>query len=637
MARLRKLVTAFTAGILDEAYEGRSDEQSYFIGCRELDNVWVRPQGPITRRWGTRRVTELPANDKVKLIPFKFSGIEQYVIAATHLKLSIYAAFNGLLEAELVAPWTSAQLDELEWAQIGDLMILTQQDVQIRQLKRLASSWELETFLFDTLPDATDRTEQPFFSYTSGISLNPTAGSGTIDITSSAPLFDSTWIGRYIRLHSGIVKITDLNTSSSVDAEVIGVNLGSAAETYNWSEEAFNNYRGWPRTVSFHEGRLIFGGGKSAPDQVWGSKVGLIRNFTTGTAADAGFSVSTSTGRVGEIRHLSSGAGGLEIFKRDEEGIIPSGANDPITPTSVAYRVQTRNGSSLTNIEQIEDSTVYVQRTGGSIREFLFEDVNEAYESGNLTIRAPSIFKDPVALASIRDAFNIKADFLFAINDDGTAAVLNTARANGVVAWTTVTTLGTIKSACNAGELIYLAVERVPGANFQLEVLDESMMVDAGINDSSPTPTDTYGPYPWLAFATLDVLAGGEFIAQVTAAGDGTVVLPELFSAVQIGLPFRARVKTMPVEVPNSVQLGSARRVSRVITQVIDTLGVRVNGAREMFPRAEDDNLGVQPTPYNGVFKTRLLGWSDDPRVILEQTGPYPFTIVSMALDLVVN
>ena len=33
---------------------------------------------------------------------------------------------------------------------------------------------------------------------------------------------------------------------------------------------------GYPRTVTFHQGRLYFGGSKSRPSTIWGSKVGLF-------------------------------------------------------------------------------------------------------------------------------------------------------------------------------------------------------------------------------------------------------------------------------------------------------------------------------------------------------------------------
>jgi hypothetical protein len=38
-------------------------------------------------------------------------------------------------------------------------------------------------------------------------------------------------------------------------------------------EDVWSATKGWPRSVTFHQGRLFFGGSKSRPSTIWGSKV----------------------------------------------------------------------------------------------------------------------------------------------------------------------------------------------------------------------------------------------------------------------------------------------------------------------------------------------------------------------------
>ncbi len=44
--------------------------------------------------------------------------------------------------------------------------------------------------------------------------------------------------------------------------------------------------KGWPRSVTFHEGRLYFGGSKSRPSTIWGSKIGLFFDFVPSESLD---------------------------------------------------------------------------------------------------------------------------------------------------------------------------------------------------------------------------------------------------------------------------------------------------------------------------------------------------------------
>ncbi len=51
-------------------------------------------------------------------------------------------------------------------------------------------------------------------------------------------------------------------------------------------EDVWSSTKGWPRTVTFHEGRLYFGGSKSRPSTIWGSKIGIFDEFMPTEAFD---------------------------------------------------------------------------------------------------------------------------------------------------------------------------------------------------------------------------------------------------------------------------------------------------------------------------------------------------------------
>jgi hypothetical protein len=89
--------------------------------------------------------------------------------------------------------------------------------------------------------------------------------------------------------------------------------FGSGAENV-WSVT-----RGWPRTCTFHTGRLWFGGSKSKVNSVWGSVAGDIYNFAVGTGADDDAIFDTiDTDVFNEINGIVS-AGSLQVYTKSQE------------------------------------------------------------------------------------------------------------------------------------------------------------------------------------------------------------------------------------------------------------------------------------------------------------------------------
>ena len=77
--------TSFLGGEVSTKIVGQFDREIYPTTMEELTNFIVTPQGPITRRPGTRHLGGLvlhDPNDKQQLIPFTFSDDDSYMIVA---------------------------------------------------------------------------------------------------------------------------------------------------------------------------------------------------------------------------------------------------------------------------------------------------------------------------------------------------------------------------------------------------------------------------------------------------------------------------------------------------------------------------------------------------------------------------
>jgi len=74
------VLNAFNGGELSPRMEGRNDLRPYYSGLRELTNMVVVPQGPITKRPGTYYIEDANVTTDVRLIPFEYSTTESYVV-----------------------------------------------------------------------------------------------------------------------------------------------------------------------------------------------------------------------------------------------------------------------------------------------------------------------------------------------------------------------------------------------------------------------------------------------------------------------------------------------------------------------------------------------------------------------------
>lgn len=95
-----KLLNNFTAGELSPQLDARIDLQKYDSGCQALFNMRVLPWGGVTRRSGTLFIGEVKDSSKAtRLIPFNFSTEIGYVIEMGDLYMRFYTAGARILSA----------------------------------------------------------------------------------------------------------------------------------------------------------------------------------------------------------------------------------------------------------------------------------------------------------------------------------------------------------------------------------------------------------------------------------------------------------------------------------------------------------------------------------------------------------
>ena len=125
---------------------------------------------------------------------------------------------------------------------------------------------------------------------------------------------------------------------------------------------------------------MYFGGSKSRPSTIWGSKVGLFFDFKpTELLDDDAVEATLDTNQLNSIVDIMSGRD-LQIFTTGGEHFVPQSSTNPITPLTMIFKNVSRHGSKPgTKAIPLESGTVFGQRQGKSLNEFLFSDQQLTY------------------------------------------------------------------------------------------------------------------------------------------------------------------------------------------------------------------------------------------------------------------
>ena len=277
-------------------------------------------------------------------------------------------------------------------------------------------------------------------------------------------------VNQYINVKNGfgrarLIEIVSA-TSIKVNVEIPFFNT-SAISNGNWEleagyEDVFSSTRGFPKTGVFHEGRLYFGGSKSLPNALFGSKVSDFFNFleAEGLDDDAIFAVLSSDS-VNAITGIRSGRD-LQIFSTGNEFFVQQSEGQPITPGNLTIKAATSSGSKPNIMPvSVEGGTIFLQRSGKALREFLFSDAELSYQSNNISLLSSHLLKSPVKIAFRRATSTDDGDLLMIVNGtDGTMAAYSIHRSQKVVAPSEFITDGTYEDCAVDIDDIYVIVKR---------------------------------------------------------------------------------------------------------------------------------------------------------------------------------
>lgn len=660
MARFVTMQTNFTAGELDPLIRARNDLKSYGNALEKATNVVCQPQGGITRRQGTRYITALPntstesAANGVRLVPFEFSTSDSYMLCFTHNRMHIFkngaliTNVNGTGNSYLVTSITGAMLDELCWTQSADTLIAVHQDLAPVKIVRGANdaSWTATAITFDSVAK---------YAFTLAYNnpagtLTPSAVTGKITLTASSAVFSAGNVGQYINVTpQGRAKIVQFVSTTVVNAVTEFPFFDtSVVANGNWEiesgyEAVWSGTKGYPRTVTFHQGRLYFGGSKTRPSTIWGSRVGQFFDFeaTEGFADDA-VEATLDTNTFNAITDIISGRD-LQIFTTGGEFYVPQQGLEPITPATFFVNTAGRNGSKLgVRVQLLDSGTLFVQRQGKALSEISFSDTQLTYISSKISLLSGHLLKAPKRMALRKAVDTDENDLLFIVNaTDGTMAAYSLLRVENVIAPSEfITTGGEFLDVGIDITDIYTVVKRTINGTVQyyVEKFEHGLLTDCAKTGGAVSSLTA----SHLASKTVNLILDGLVQADTVVASGGSVTLPRpSTTSYEVGLPIAIEARTMPVDIKlqTGTRVGFKKRIVEVNALVLETQHMKINGIEVPFRTFDTTGILDNDVPEFTGTKTLngILGYSNEAKITITQSYPLKFTLLGMEYKVAVH
>ena len=451
----------------------------------------------------------------------------------------------------------------------------------------------------------------------------------------------------------GFAKITGYTSARVVTASVKNSFYATTA-TKIWSEGAWSDIQGYPRTVSLHEQRIYYGGTRKRPQSIWGSNTDDFENFRIGTNDDSGLFFSLSSQEANPIQWMTSQDQLLIGTAGDEWTLGSTTTDSPITPSNVRAARQSSYGSKYFRALVVNDVILFVQRQGRKVRELVYQFEKDGWVAPDLTVLAEHVTKGEILQA----AFQQQPDAIYwTITGQGQLVGMTYEREQNVVGWHRHTTQGEFESVAtiygaSGQDEVWFSVKREINGNTVRYI--ERFKVD-----NREQYEEANKPYWWyldcakrtindpasavitgldhLEGETVEILADGAVSPDRVVSG-GEITLQSAASVVLCGLPYTSTLEPMNLEMVlrSGSTKGDKKRIFRADVSIYKSLGGEVRGAGttkwDIVPsRAMSDPMDSSPPVFSGEKEVSISGnYTREASMSVRQTQPLPLTILAI-------
>lgn len=446
-----------------------------------------------------------------------------------------------------------------------------------------------------------------------------------------------------ILVHPDIQPIKIVRTSDTVWtasnltlSNIPTFDFGSGAEAV-WSAT-----RGWPRSATFFQQRLWFGGSKSRPNTLWGSKLAGFFDFDLGTGLDAeAIELTIDDDQVNAIENVFGGRT-LQVFSQSAEYFVPIVTDQTLTPKNIKLERATRHGSARIKPVNSDGATIFVEQSGRVVREYVFLDVEQSYISDDISYLSEHLIQSPVRMALQKSQGKLPGEYTYICNSDGTIAVLNRRRSQSFIAWSLWETDGEYEDVCVVGNDVYALVKRTVNASTVrfIEKFDFDYYTDAGtIFTQDPAGVD----WPDLGYLQgKDVYVrsqNGYALLEQTVSSGGSITTERAEESIEVGLPWTPVIRSLPPVDERGLIIGERRRLARAKFNLKNSNNFYVRSQRGEEYKVTLVSFGdvifnQTINAFTGWKQINLRGFDRQPYLEVFQKSPVDFELLSMSIEV---
>lgn len=433
----------------------------------------------------------------------------------------------------------------------------------------------------------------------------------------------------------------------------------------------FGARTGWPRCGAFVQGRLLVAGFRASPHSWAVSQIdswSFLDDPGSGDdvsnppplTADMGFFRTLDTDQVETIQQVFVGRH-LQLFTDSSEWFVEARTLDATQPAN-AVRATGVGIEASARVSLAEGATIIVQQGGRTVRDFLYNDVEQSYKAEPLSLLAPHLFSAIVDVGYRKALSTDDANILYFVNESGDMVALSLLRAQEVIACVPHQTPDGAYRSVGAhanGDVVFIVERTINGQTDNwVEMRNESIPLDAAMLATSPAPMTTVSGLTHLIGKEVWAYAGDQLCGPFIVSPSGTITLAAEDAATQVYAGLAPQVEgalqkvreqfgqEQPFRLPGRIyEVGlSLKRTGQIEISANggpwrDVALTFHNGSPVDAGQSDGEDyapdLPLLQRLYTGdVAIGNLRGWSRHPRLRFRQSVPAPLHIKAIRLEI---
>jgi hypothetical protein len=328
------------------------------------------------------------------------------------------------------------------------------------------------------------------------------------------------------------------------------------------------------------------------------------------------------------------------VFTTGGEFYVPQQGTDPVTPLTFTFKQVSRNGIKTgTRVQSIESGSMYIQRQGKSLNEFVFSDTQLTYITQRISLLSGHLLKGPNRIAHRKASSTEDADLLMMTNDEtGSLAVFSIMRSQQVTSPSEFITDGSYIDIGVDVSNIYATTKRTfDGVDkYFVELFSDAVFTDCAFTGGADSGATSL---PHEA-KSVNVICDGVPQGNETVASGAVTFDRASTTSYEVGVPFTVYAQTMPAEVnlQTGTRVGFKKRIVQVNVVVNESQHVNINGQPIPFRNFDNPLLDSPIAEFTGVKRIDgLRGYTRDAAIEITQTLPLKLTLLGLEYKIAVH